>query len=92
MQPALCVLVSCAIGAERQIASDGTTWLDRELVADKPTPLAEAGFGRDVKDALYRRAERLVEMGVATDDGKSISVPFKSIAHSYWAVSRNTHR
>ncbi|PWB83206.1 MAG: hypothetical protein C3F11_07835, partial [Methylocystaceae bacterium] len=65
---------------ERQIASDGATWLDRELVADKPTPLAEAGFGRDVKGALYLRAERLVEMGVATDDGKSISVPFKSIA------------
>jgi hypothetical protein len=65
---------------ERQIASDGATWLDRELVADKPIPLAEAGFGRDVKNALHRRAERLVEMGLATDNGKSISVPRGAIA------------
>ncbi|WP_370464671.1 DUF3363 domain-containing protein [Methylosinus sp. RM1] len=65
---------------ERQIASDGATWLDRELVADKPIPLAEAGFGRDVKNALHRRGERLVEMGLATDDGKSISFPRGAIA------------
>lgn len=65
---------------ERQIANDGATWLDRELVADKPIPLAEAGFGRDVKNALHRRAERLVEMGLATDNGKSISVPRGAIA------------
>ncbi|WP_245278055.1 DUF3363 domain-containing protein [Methylosinus sp. PW1] len=65
---------------ERQIASDGATWLDRELVADKQTSLAEAGFGRDVKNALHRRGERLVEMGLATDNGKSISIPRSAIA------------
>ncbi|MBG0810430.1 relaxase/mobilization nuclease and DUF3363 domain-containing protein [Methylosinus sp. H3A] len=65
---------------ERQIASDGATWLDRELVTDKPIPLAEAGFGRDVKNALNRRGERLVEMGLATDDGKSISILRSAIA------------
>ncbi|WP_246659884.1 DUF3363 domain-containing protein [Methylosinus sporium] len=65
---------------ERQIASDGATWLDRELVADKQTSLVEAGFGRDVKNALHRRAERLEEMGLATDNGKSISIPRSAIA------------
>jgi len=60
---------------ERQIGSDGATWLDRELVTDKRTPLAEAGFGREVKGALYRRAERLVEMGFATDNGKTVTIP-----------------
>jgi type IV secretory pathway VirD2 relaxase len=65
---------------ERQIASDGATWLDRELVADKQTSLVEAGFGRDVKNALHRRGERLVEMGLATDNGKSISIPRGAIA------------
>ncbi|WP_284947263.1 DUF3363 domain-containing protein [Acidisoma cladoniae] len=65
---------------ERQIGSGGATWLDRELVADKRTPLAEAGFGQEVKDALYRRAERLVEMGHATDSGQTITIPRKTIA------------
>ncbi|WP_246722130.1 DUF3363 domain-containing protein [Methylosinus sp. H3A] len=65
---------------ERQIASDGATWLDRELVTDKPIPLVETGFSRDVKNALHRRAEQLVEMGIATDNGKSISIPRGAIA------------
>jgi Protein of unknown function (DUF3363) len=57
----------------RRIAS--TTWLDRELARDKRTPLSEAGFGREVKDARLRRAQRLVEMGLATNNKKSITVP-----------------
>ena len=50
---------------ERQIASDGATWLDRELVAQSPTSLSKSGFGWDVARALDRRAERLIEMGHA---------------------------
>ncbi len=65
---------------DRQIGSDGATWLDRELVADKRTPLGELGFGPEVKDALHRRAERLVEMGHATDNGQTITIPRKTIA------------
>ncbi len=60
---------------DRQIGSDGATWLDRELATDKRIPFGELGFGREVKDALLRRAERLVEMGLATDNGKSITIP-----------------
>jgi hypothetical protein len=55
-----------AFDLERQIVSDGATWLDRELVARTPTPLGTTGFGRDVMGALDRRAERLVGMGHAT--------------------------
>jgi hypothetical protein len=33
-----------------------------------------------VKDALYRRAERLVVMGHAMDNGKTITIPRKTIA------------
>jgi hypothetical protein len=50
---------------ERQIGSDGATWLDRELVASTCTPLIKTGFGRDVATALDRRAERLIETGHA---------------------------
>jgi Protein of unknown function (DUF3363) len=55
-----------AFDLERQIGSDGATWLDRELVGSTPTPLGKTGFGQDVMRALDRRAERLVGMGHAT--------------------------
>jgi hypothetical protein len=55
------------LGLEQQIASDGATWLDRELVASARTPLVKTGFGGDVAVALERRAEKLVEMGHAID-------------------------
>ena len=59
------------IDLERQIASDGATWLDRELIARDPMQSGTWGFGRQVKQALNRRAQRLVEMGCAvTKDGK----------------------
>lgn len=50
---------------ERQVAADGATWLDRELVADKPEALRGAGFGREVRDALARRRQWLIEEGLA---------------------------
>jgi type IV secretory pathway VirD2 relaxase len=65
---------------DRQLGSDGATWLDRELAGDKRTPLGELGFGREVKDALRRRAERLVEMGLATDSGKTITIKHGAVA------------
>lgn len=65
---------------DRQVGSDGATWLDRELATDKRTPLGDVGFGRKVKDALLRRADRLVEMGHATDTGQTITIPRNTIA------------
>ena len=64
---------------DRQLGSDGATWLDRELASDRRTPLGELGFGREVKDALQQRAERLVEMGLATDNGKTITIPRSTV-------------
>jgi type IV secretory pathway VirD2 relaxase len=51
---------------DRQIASDGATWLDRELTSPNRTPLTDAGFGAEVRDALERRKDNLVEQGMAT--------------------------
>jgi type IV secretory pathway VirD2 relaxase len=65
---------------ERQITSDGATWLDRKLVAKDHLSLAETGFGREVSQALNRRAERLVETGHATQKDGLISVPRSTIA------------
>jgi type IV secretory pathway VirD2 relaxase len=51
---------------DRQITSDGATWLDRELASPNRTPLTDAGFGAEVADALERRKDSLVDQGMAT--------------------------
>ncbi len=65
---------------DRQIGSDGATWLDRELVAKNHLPLAGTGFGREVNAALDRRAARLVEMGQAAVKDGFISIPRRTVA------------
>ncbi|UNC15923.1 DUF3363 domain-containing protein [Acidiphilium multivorum] len=65
---------------DRQVGSDGATWLDRELVARDHLPLAGTGFGQEVNNALDRRAQRLVEMGHATAKDGFISIPRRTIA------------
>ncbi|HEX5281972.1 MAG TPA: DUF3363 domain-containing protein [Micropepsaceae bacterium] len=51
---------------DRQITSDGATWLDRELVSSNRTPLVRAGFGAEVSRALDRRKDSLVDQGFAS--------------------------
>ena len=68
------------LNLDRQVGSDGATWLDRELVAKDHLPITDAGFGREVNIALDRRAQRLVEMGHATAKDGFISIPRRSIA------------
>lgn len=67
---------------ERQIGSDGATWLDRELVSSSRTALASTGFGREASVAMDRRRQSLVKMGhaVQLEDGR-IRVPKDFIAN-----------
>jgi type IV secretory pathway VirD2 relaxase len=60
---------------EQQIAAHGATWLDRQAVARMPTPLGSGGFGAEVRNALYRRAEFLVQEGLG--ERQSHGVRFK---------------
>lgn len=50
---------------EQQIDFDGATWLDRELTADTPEPVRDAGFGREVRLAKVKRSRWLVVEGLA---------------------------
>jgi type IV secretory pathway VirD2 relaxase len=54
---------------ERQIAADGATWLDRQMLAREPLALADAGFGADVQDALERRVAHLAAQDLAGERG-----------------------
>lgn len=50
---------------ERLAAAEGATWLDRELVAEQPAPLRDAGFGREARVALAARRQWLLARGLA---------------------------
>jgi len=58
---------------ERQVTASGATWLDRQNIAREPVALSESGFGAEVRNALDRRAEHLVEEGFAERKGSQIS-------------------
>jgi hypothetical protein len=54
-----------ALPLERQVSAVGATWLDRELIADAPEPLRDAGFGRETRQALAQRRRWLIEQDLA---------------------------
>ena len=57
-----------ALPLDRQIGADGATWLDRELLADSPTPVRDAGFGHEVRESLTQRRQWLVEQELARQE------------------------
>lgn len=54
---------------ERQARVIGATWLDRQLIAGGKE-LGDQGFGREIKEALQRRADFLAEQGLAERRGR----------------------
>src|SRR3546814_20616693 len=50
---------------ESQIGADDATWLDRRLVSGEAPDLAPAGFGPQVRNAMARRSEHLIDRGHA---------------------------
>ena len=53
------------LSIEDQVTAGGATWLDRQAVARDPVALGHAGFGVQVREAMERRGEQLVELGLA---------------------------
>jgi hypothetical protein len=58
--------ILCAYDLDRQVTSDGATWLDRQLVSRDRGSLATSGFGAEVRQALERRAGELIRQGHAS--------------------------
>src|ERR1700752_3795722 len=69
-----------AVSLDRQIASDGATWLDRQIITEDRSGIRDSGFGREVNKAIGRRARRLVEMGLATAKDGNVRVPVDTVA------------
>jgi type IV secretory pathway VirD2 relaxase len=53
---------------DQQVGATGATWLDRELIADAPEPLRDAGFGGEARQALALRRQWLIDQGLARQD------------------------
>jgi type IV secretory pathway VirD2 relaxase len=56
---------------EAQIKAPGATWIDRQLLA-KEAPLGGSGFGAEVREAMDRRVDHLIEEGLAQRQGQRI--------------------
>ena len=62
-----------ALPLDKLPGAEAATWLDRELVADAPAPLRDAGFGREVRTAQAMRRQWLVAEGLAEEqDGRTV--------------------
>ncbi|MFL0415746.1 relaxase/mobilization nuclease RlxS [Sphingomonas sp. 179-A 2A2 NHS] len=59
---------------ERLASADSPTWLDRTLAGEEKLVARNAGFGREVRDALAGRRQWLVEQGLADVAGSGVQL------------------
>lgn len=59
------------LSLQEQIAAQGATWIDRQLLSREAAP-GSAGFGADVHEAMDRRVEHLVGEGLARRQGQRV--------------------
>ena len=71
-QRRVAIAVRSDLDIDRQITATGATWLDRQNIAREPAPLSDGGFGAEVRQALDRRAEHLIEQGFAERSGRRV--------------------
>ena len=63
------VEILSAVPLDKLPGTEAATWLDRELVADNPVPLRDAGFGQEVRVAQAMRRQWLVAEQLAGEQG-----------------------
>ena len=56
---------------EAQVSAPGATWIDRQLLT-KESAVSRGGFGEEVRDAIDRRIDHLVEQGLARRQGQRV--------------------
>ena len=76
----IALAVRSDLNLDQQVEARGATWLDRRLVAREPVDLSRAGFGGEVRAALDRRIDTLVEQGLASRDGDKVTLGRSLIA------------
>jgi hypothetical protein len=76
----IALAVRSDLNLDQQVEARGATWLDRRLVAREPVDLSRAGFGGEVRAALDRRIDTLVEQGLASRNGDKVTLGRSLIA------------
>ncbi len=71
-RPQLAIAVRSDLAIDTQVVAQGATWLDRQLVANKPIALSEGGFGAEVREAMSARIDHHVEEGLAHRQGQRV--------------------
>ncbi len=66
------IAVRSDLSIEDQVTASGATWLDRQAVARDPVALGQAGFGAEVREAMDRRTDQLVEQGLAERQARGL--------------------
>ena len=56
---------------EAQVTASGATWIDRQLLAREPAT-GGGGFGAEVREAMERRVDHLIEEGLARRQGQRV--------------------
>ncbi len=70
----IALAVRSDLNLDQQVAAEGATWLDRRLVAREPVELSRAGFGAEIRAALDRRIDTLVQQGLARRDRDRVTL------------------
>jgi len=61
------------VSLDAQVNANAATWLDREMTSESSFPLAQSGFGREVRDAIAARKRWLIDQKLMrVDAGKTI--------------------
>ena len=71
-QRRVAIAVRSDLDLQGQISASGATWLDRQAVARERIDVSSGGFGAEVREAMDRRAERLLQEGLAERQGRRI--------------------
>jgi hypothetical protein len=71
-RPQLAIAVRSDLAIDTQVAAQGATWLDRQLVAKEPIALSEGGFGAEVREAMSARIDHHVEERLAHRQGQRV--------------------
>lgn len=61
------------VALDKQIRAEGATWIDRLALAKTKAPLSHGGFGAEVREAIDRRADHLIEQGLAARAGQRVT-------------------
>jgi type IV secretory pathway VirD2 relaxase len=67
----LALAIRADLTIEAQVTAPGATWIDRQLLT-RDAPIANAGFGAEVRAAMSARTDHLIEEGLARRQGQRV--------------------